>query len=67
MKIETRIKPSTTTNSGVWSMGRKFVISAGVTLKRTRAKPIAITKAKMSAPRPISVETSSSSPSSCAA
>ena len=35
MKIETRIRPSTTTNSPVVSIGSQFVISAGVTLKRS--------------------------------
>jgi hypothetical protein len=43
------------------------VISAGVTLKSMIAKPIAIAKAKISAPRESSVETSPSSSSSCAA
>ena len=51
----------------VVSIGSQLVTRAGVTLKSRSAKPIAIANAKISAPRPISVETSSSSPSSCAA
>jgi hypothetical protein len=67
MKSATRIKPSTTTKRPVVSIGSQLVSSAGVTLNSRSAKPIAMTKAKMIAPRPISVATSSSSPSSCAA
>ena len=70
MKSATRIRPSTTTKYSVPSIGSQFVISAGVTLNSAIAKPIATTKAKMIAPREISVETSPSSPSapsSCAA
>jgi len=40
------------------------VISAGVTLKRMSAKPIAIAKAKISAPRESSVSISSAAASS---
>ena len=40
---------------------------AGVTLNRATANPIAMANAKMIAPRESSVETSPSSPSSCAA
>ena len=66
-KIVTRIRPSTITNQPVVSIGSQLVISAGVTLNSMTAKPIAIAKAKIIAPREISVETSSSSPSCCAA
>ena len=63
----TRISALDDHEEPVVSIGSQLVISAGVTLKSSSAKPIAIAKAKISAPRPISVETSSSSPSSCAA
>ena len=67
MKIPTRMRPSTTTNEVVPSIGSQFVMSAGETLKSRSAKPIAIAKAKRSWPRVSSVWTSSSSPSSWAA
>ena len=60
MKSATRMRPSTTTKYPVLWIGSQFVISAGVTLNSATAKPIATTKAKMIAPREISVETSSS-------
>ena len=44
MKMETRIKPSTTTNRPVVSIWSQLVVSAGVTLNSTSAKPIAIAK-----------------------
>ena len=67
MKIATRISPSTITNQPVVSIGSQLVISAGVTLNSTSAKPIAIAKAKMRLRRESSVWTSPSSSSSCAA
>ena len=45
--MPTRMTPSITTNEPVVSTGRKFVISAGVTLKSISAKPIAIANEKM--------------------
>ena len=59
--------PSTITKMPVVSIGSQLVIRAGVTLNSVRANPIATAKAKMSSPRESSVETSPSSPSSCAA
>ena len=44
MKIVTRIRPSTTTNAPVVSIGSQLVTRAGVTLKSRSAKPIAITE-----------------------
>jgi hypothetical protein len=63
----TRTRPSTTTNAPVDSIGSQLVISAGETLKRRSANPIAIPKAKRSCPRVSSVCTSPFSSSSCAA
>jgi len=60
MKIVTRMSPSTTTKEPVDSTGSQFVISAGETLKRSSAKPIAMPKAKRSWPRVSSVSTSPS-------
>jgi len=68
MKIETRMTPSTITNTPVRWIGSRSVSSAGVTLKRAMAKPIAMANAKNSWPRESSFGTSSgSSPSSWAA
>ena len=66
MNTETRIRPSTTTNEYVPSIGSQLVSSAGPTLNSISANPIAITNEKMIWPREISVETScgASSPSS---
>src|SRR5262249_19231576 len=64
-----RMAPSTSANH-VPLTGSASVMKPGVSLKSATAKPIAITKAKMSAPRGISVSTfelSPSSASSCAA
>ena len=58
--MPTRMHPSITTKYPVVSTGRKFVISAGVTLKSISAKPIAIANEKMICPRVISVSTSPS-------
>src|SRR4029079_4828003 len=67
MNIVTRTSPSTTPNATVESIGSQFVMSAGETLKRRSAKPIAMPNAKRSCPRVSSVSTSPSSPSSSAA
>ena len=73
-KIDTRMTPSTITNQPVLLIGSQLVISTGVTLKSTIAKPIATANAKNSAPRESSVSTSAGSApfspagcSSCAA
>jgi hypothetical protein len=63
----TRIRPSTITNQPPLEIGSVSVISAGPTLNTMIAKPIAIAKAKIRAPRESSVSTSPSSPSSCCA
>ncbi len=68
-KMVTRIAPSTRTNQTPLLIGSVSVMRPGVTLKSATAKPIAITNAKMSAPRESSLSGSSvvSTPSSCAA
>src|SRR5581483_6051822 len=61
-----RMAPSTTANH-VPLTGSASVMNPGVSLNSASAKPIAITNAKMSAPRESSVSIVPSSPSSCAA
>ena len=61
MKTPTRMSPSTTTNRPVESIGSHVVRSAGPTLKRRSAKPIAITNEKTIWPRLICVLISPSS------
>ena len=73
MKTETRIRPSTTTNEYVPSIGSQLVSSAGPTLNSISANPIAITNEKMIWPRRdlgrdlLPVASSPSSRSSCIA